>query len=125
MDSIYSWHNTGLDDSKIVGFLLGRSYDDFYRINFLYRQKYQPTPISPLRGVYWLKYGNKTYDMTREIYIEDVGTSYFQIQHKNNDIAPSREILFLKDLEEDEIQSYEDSDKMINNMINNLSLGRF
>ena len=125
MDSIYSWHNTGLDDSKIVGFLLGRSYDDFYRINFLYRQKYQPTPISPLRGVYWLKYGNKTYDMTREIYIEDVGTSYFQIQHKNNDIAPSREILFLKDLEEDEIQSYEDSDKMINDMINNLSLGRF
>ena len=50
--------------------------------------------------------------------------THFQIQHKN-DIAPSREILFLKDLEEDEIQSYEDSDKMINNMINNLSLGRF
>lgn len=125
MDSIYSWHNTGLDDSKIIDFLLGRSYDDFYRINYLYRQKYQPTPISPLRGVYWLKYGNETYDMTREIYIEDVGTSYFQIQHKNNDIAPSREILFLKDLEEDEIQSYEDSDKMINDMINNLPLGRF
>ena len=39
MDSIYSWHNTGLDNVKIVSFLLGRSYDDFYRINFLYHQK--------------------------------------------------------------------------------------
>ena len=126
MDSIYSWHNTGLDDSKIVGFLLGRSYDDFYRINYLYHHKYQPAPISPLRGVYWLKCGDETYDMTREIYIdiENVGISCFQIQHKN-DIAPSREILFLKDLEESEIQSYEDSDKMINEMINNLPLGRF
>lgn len=125
MDSIYSWHNTGLDNVKIVSFLLGRSYDDFYRINFLYHQKYQPTPISHLRGVYWLKYGNDTYDMSRELYIEDVGSSLcFQIQHKN-DIAPSREILFLKDLEESEIQSYEDSDKMISDMINNLPLGRF
>lgn len=125
MDSIYSWYNTGLDDSKIVGFLLGRSYDDCYRINYLYHHKYQPTPISPLRGVYWLKYGNETYDVTREIYIEDVESlTCFQIQHKN-DIAPSREILFLKDLEESEIQSYEDSDNMINDMINNLPLGRF
>ena len=124
MDSIYSWYNTGLDNAKIISFLLGRSYDDFYRINYLCRHKYQPTPISPLRGVYWLKYGDDTYDMIREIYIEDVGTVCFQVQHKN-DIAPSREILFLKDLEDDEIQSYEDSDKMINEMINNLPVGRF
>jgi hypothetical protein len=125
MDSIYSWHNTGLDNAKIIGFLLRRSYDDFYRINFLYHQKYQPTPISSLRGVYWLKYGKNTYDMKREIYIEDVGSlTCFRIQHKN-DIAPSREILFLKDLEESEIQSYEDSDTMISDMINNLPLGRF
>lgn len=126
MDSIYSWYNTGLDSLKIVSFLLGRAYDDFYRINFLYHQKHQPTPISHLRGVYWLKYGNETYDMTREIYIEDIERSLcLQIQHKNNVIAPSREILFLKDLEENEIQSYEESDKMIENIIKELSPGRF
>lgn len=124
VDSIFiSWYNTGLDNSKIISSLLSRSHEDFRRINFLYQRKYQPTPISPLRGVFWLKYGNKRYDMEREIFIENTGEAYFQIQYNNT--TSSRELLFLKDLEESEIQSYEDSDKMIDDMINNLSLGRF
>ena len=103
---------TIIDD--IVKHMLSNIGTQFCEINYKYLMKNQQCPLTIVGGRYWLKDG-ESYDLNTVINI------YPSISLQFNQ-SELHKILFLKDLEEDEIQSYEDSDKMINKMMNNLSV---
>ena len=101
---------TIIDD--IITHMLSNISDQFLMIIHKYLMKSQPCPLNSVGGTYWLKDG-ESYNLNTVVNI------YPSISLQINQ-SEAHKILFLKDLEDSEIQSYEESKNMIRETIENL-----
>ena len=97
--------------------MLSNISNQLLEISYKYLKKNQPCPLNSVGGTYWLK-DRKTYNLNTVVNI------YPSISLQINQ-SELHKILFLKDLEDGEIQSYEESKNMIQETIENLPLGVF
>ena len=104
-----------IDD--IIKHMLSNISNQLLEISYKYLKKNQPCPLNSVGGTYWLK-DRKTYNLNTVVNI------YPSISLQINQ-SELHKILFLKDLEDGEIQSYEESKNMIQETIENLPLGVF
>jgi hypothetical protein len=125
-----SWNNVNLDYEKISCSLINNAYQDYTRLNYQFVYKSQTFYLSRFDDEYWLKSSENVYDLfTSAIIISSVcGVTIRKFTHDSNLLDYnncSRSLLFLKDLEDDEIQTYEESDIMIQETIEKLPRGVF
>ena len=126
-----SWNDTNLNYEKISNTLINRAHEDHTRIDKQFRYKSQLFPVTRFGfNEYWLKSSENVYDLlTSAIVISSIyGVTIRKFAHTPNLLDYnncSRSLLFLKDLEDDEIQTYEESDIMIQETIAKLPCGVF
>lgn len=125
-----SWNNINLDYEKISNSLLNNAYQDYTRLNYQFVYKSQTFCLTRFDDEYWLKSNENVYDLlTSAIIFSSIPSATIRKFTYNPNLLDynncSRSLLFLKDLENDEIQTYEESDNMIQDTIEKLPLGVF
>lgn len=105
--------------NKILEKMIFRMNTQCHKLTKEYWRKSQICPLFSVNGNYWLRREGNFYDLTMFISIYDFFGSCVSGQNS------VQKLLFLKNLEDYEIQSYEESDNMIRETIYNLPLGRF
>ena len=129
-----SWRNESKYNISVISEnMLNRAKTQCNSISREYNKKFQPHPLVGIDGAFWLKSDENTYNLNTYINIAS-WIPEVELQHAQDDYYAKefpmpenvlRKILFLRNLGENEIQSYEESENMIQETIHNLPLGRF
>ena len=127
-----SWNDVNLDYEKISNSLLNNAYQDYTRLNYQFVYKSQTFCLTRFDDEYWLKSSDESYYklfVSAAILPSAYGLVIRLINRTPNEFSSnkscSRSLLFFKDLEDDEIQTYEESDIMIQETIEKLPCGVF
>lgn len=119
--SMSSWNDLKYDVLKIMDCLFKNAYGGLEEIKYKYIKTKNICPLSKLGGNYWLKYGPETFRVDMEIRISEYTgfISTYSVNTEWKDL-PSKQVLLMKDLKEHEVQSWEESSKMIQETLDGL-----
>lgn len=119
--SMSSWNDLKYDILKIMEHLIQNAYSDLKVIKYKYLKTKNICPLDMLGGNYWLKYGPRTFRVDMEIQISEYTgfISTHPISTTWEDL-PSKRLLLMKDLKEHEVQTWEESSKMIQETLDGL-----